>query len=152
MPKDAPVDPRGPRFSAWMTTVVLAVVLLTGWWRLLAAQTVLFALCAFVSLRLNPWGHAVPARDPAEAHADHRARGSRATAVRAGRRLRVRAGRHDRLRHRRSPRSAWSRPSAALVAAFLNAAFGLCLGLRDVPAPPSIRTRTRTSPAESNAE
>ncbi|MGW4207193.1 DUF4395 domain-containing protein [Lentzea sp. NPDC004789] len=57
MPKDAPVDPRGPRFSAWMTTVVLAVVLLTGWWRLLAAQTVLFAMCAFISLKLNPWGH-----------------------------------------------------------------------------------------------
>ncbi len=57
MPKDSPVDPRGPRFSAWMTTVVLAVVLLTGWWRLLAAQTVLFAMCAFISLKLNPWGH-----------------------------------------------------------------------------------------------
>ena len=56
MPKDAPVDPRGPRFSAWMTTIVLAVVLLTGWWRLLAAQTVLFAMCAFISLKLNPWG------------------------------------------------------------------------------------------------
>jgi len=40
-----------------MTTVVLAVVLLTGWWRLLAAQTVLFAMCAFISLKLNPWGH-----------------------------------------------------------------------------------------------
>lgn len=57
MPKDSPVDPRGPRFSAWMTTVVLAVVLLTGSWRLLAAQTVLFAMCAFISLKLNPWGH-----------------------------------------------------------------------------------------------
>ncbi|WP_016700219.1 DUF4395 domain-containing protein [Actinoalloteichus spitiensis] len=51
------VDPRGARFSALVTSVVLGVVLLTGSWRLLAAQVVLFAMCAFVSLRLNPWGH-----------------------------------------------------------------------------------------------
>ena len=57
MTKDAPVDPRGPRFTAWMTAIILAVVLLTGWWRLLAAQTVLFAMCAFITLKLNPWGH-----------------------------------------------------------------------------------------------
>jgi hypothetical protein len=57
MSQDSPVDPRGPRFSAWITTVILAVVLVTGWWRLLAAQTVLFGLCAFITLRLNPWGH-----------------------------------------------------------------------------------------------
>ncbi|SHE52662.1 DUF4395 domain-containing protein [Streptoalloteichus hindustanus] len=53
---DQPVDPRGPRFTAWMTSAVLAVVLVTGSWRLLAAQAVIFALCAFVSLRLNPYG------------------------------------------------------------------------------------------------
>ncbi|GGP81146.1 DUF4395 domain-containing protein [Saccharothrix coeruleofusca] len=57
MPKDVPVDPRGPRFSAWITSAVLAAVLLTGSWRLLAAQAVLFGLCAFISLKLNPWGH-----------------------------------------------------------------------------------------------
>ncbi|AUS78988.1 DUF4395 domain-containing protein [Actinoalloteichus sp. AHMU CJ021] len=51
------VDPRGARFSALITSVVLGIVLLTGSWRLLAAQVVLFAMCAFVSLRLNPWGH-----------------------------------------------------------------------------------------------
>jgi hypothetical protein len=56
MPADPPVDPRGPRFSAWMTTLILAIVLLTGSWRLLAAQALLFAICAFISLRLNPWG------------------------------------------------------------------------------------------------
>ena len=56
MPADPPVDPRGPRFSAWMTTIILAIVLLTGSWRLLAAQALLFAICAFISLRLNPWG------------------------------------------------------------------------------------------------
>ncbi len=56
MVKDAPVDPRGPRFIAWATAAVLAVVLLTGWWPLLAAQVVVFALSAFASLSLNPWG------------------------------------------------------------------------------------------------
>jgi len=39
-----------------MTTVVLALVLVTENWRILAAQTLIFALCAFVSLRLNPYG------------------------------------------------------------------------------------------------
>ncbi|MEU5691356.1 DUF4395 domain-containing protein [Actinosynnema sp. NPDC020468] len=55
MPKDAPVDPRGPRFTAWATAAVLVVVLLTSWWWLLALQAVVFALGAFGSLRWNPW-------------------------------------------------------------------------------------------------
>ena len=38
------IDPRGPRFGAWITTVVLAIVLLTGSGLLLAAQAVVFAL------------------------------------------------------------------------------------------------------------
>ncbi|WP_199429459.1 DUF4395 domain-containing protein [Qaidamihabitans albus] len=49
------VDPRGPRFAAAVTTVVLAVVLVTGWWPLLAAQTVVFAIGAFVGLRPAPY-------------------------------------------------------------------------------------------------
>jgi uncharacterized protein DUF4395 len=53
--KDAPVDPRGPRFTAWMTAAVLVVVLLTGWWPLLAVQAAIFAASGFVSLKLNPW-------------------------------------------------------------------------------------------------
>jgi uncharacterized protein DUF4395 len=50
-----PVDPRGPRFAAWVTTVVLAVVLVTSWWPLLAAQAVVFAIGAFVGLRVAPY-------------------------------------------------------------------------------------------------
>lgn len=52
---DPPVDPRGPRFAAWVTTAVLALVLVTssGW--LLAAQAVVFALGAFVGLRFAPY-------------------------------------------------------------------------------------------------
>ncbi|MBB3049972.1 hypothetical protein FHS23_000967 [Prauserella isguenensis] len=49
------VDPRGPRFAAVVTTVVLVVVLATGWWPLLAAQTVVFAIGAFVGLKPAPY-------------------------------------------------------------------------------------------------
>jgi hypothetical protein len=49
------VDPRGPRFAAIVTTVVLAVVLLTQWWPLLAVQTVVFAIGAFVGLKPAPY-------------------------------------------------------------------------------------------------
>jgi hypothetical protein len=51
----AQVDPRGPRFAAWVTTVVLAVVLVTGWWPLLAAQGVVFAVGAFAGFRAAPY-------------------------------------------------------------------------------------------------
>lgn len=40
------IDPRGPRVVAAVTTVVLAVVLVTGSWPLLALQAVVFALGA----------------------------------------------------------------------------------------------------------
>jgi hypothetical protein len=50
------VDVRGPRFAAWVTTVVLAVVLLTGSGWLLAAQAVVFAVGAFAGLRYAPYG------------------------------------------------------------------------------------------------
>lgn len=55
MPAPAQVDPRGPRFAAWVTTVVLAVVLVTGWWPLLAAQAVVFAVGAFAGLHVAPY-------------------------------------------------------------------------------------------------
>ena len=54
------IDPRGPRFGALITTVVLAVALLTlsspvgG--ILLAIQTVAFALGAIVGLKAQPYG------------------------------------------------------------------------------------------------
>ncbi|WP_197319727.1 DUF4395 domain-containing protein [Saccharomonospora sp. NB11] len=55
MSAGASVDPRGPRFAAAVTTVVLAVVLLTDWWPLLAAQTVVFALGAFRGPSATPY-------------------------------------------------------------------------------------------------
>ena len=50
------VDPRGPRVGAAITTVVLAAVLLTGSGWLLAAQAVVFAVGAFAGLRFAPYG------------------------------------------------------------------------------------------------
>jgi hypothetical protein len=49
------VDPRGPRFAAILTTIVLAVVLITQWWPLLAIQTVVFAIGAFIGLKPAPY-------------------------------------------------------------------------------------------------
>jgi hypothetical protein len=127
VPKDVPVDPRGPRFSAWMTTVVLAVVLLTGWWRLLAAQTVLFAMCAFITLKLNPWGHVYrraiqprlePTTEREEAAPLRFAQGVGFVFALIGT-VGYAAG---------LTTLGVVATSAALVAALLNAAFGLCLG------------------------
>src|SRR3982750_3497368 len=50
------VDPRGPRFGAALTTVVLAVVLVTGSGWLLAAQAVVFGIGATAGLRWAPYG------------------------------------------------------------------------------------------------
>lgn len=52
---DPPVDPRGVRFSAALTTLVLALVLVSanGW--LLAGQAGVFALGAFAGLRFSPY-------------------------------------------------------------------------------------------------
>ena len=58
MPNATPrlVDVRGPRFAAWFTSVVLAIVLLTGNVALLLAQALVFALGAFLGLRWHPYG------------------------------------------------------------------------------------------------
>ena len=55
-PSGSLIDPRGPRFVAAITFVVLAVVLLTGSAWLLAAQTVVFANGAFAGLQRHPYG------------------------------------------------------------------------------------------------
>jgi hypothetical protein len=52
----APIDPRGPRFAAWVTTAVLIAVLLTGSAWLAAAQAAVFAFGAFAGLRFSPYG------------------------------------------------------------------------------------------------
>ncbi len=50
------IDPRGPRFGAIITTVVLATVLVTGSVWLLVAQTMVFAVGAVFGLRYAPYG------------------------------------------------------------------------------------------------
>ena len=50
------IDPRGPRFGAAITTVVLAVVLITGSAWLLGAQLAVFAIGALAGLRYAPYG------------------------------------------------------------------------------------------------
>ena len=49
------IDPRGPRFAATLTTIVLAAALLTGSAWLLAAQAVVFALGAFRGIQHTPY-------------------------------------------------------------------------------------------------
>lgn len=54
------VDPRGPRFGAAITTAVLATILLTApstlATTLLVIQTVVFGLGAFAGLQFHPYG------------------------------------------------------------------------------------------------
>lgn len=127
MSQDSPVDPRGPRFTAWITAVILAVVLVTGWWRLLAAQTVLFGLCAFITLRLNPWGHVyravvqprlTPTKEREAPEPLRFAQGVGFVFALVGT-VGYAAG---------LTTVGVVATALALVAAFLNAAFGLCLG------------------------
>lgn len=53
---DGPLDPRGVRFAAIVTTVVLALVLLSGSGWLALAQALVFALGAFAGMRFAPYG------------------------------------------------------------------------------------------------
>lgn len=121
------LDPRGPRFAAMLTTLVLLVVLVTGSGVLLAGQAVVFALGTVLGLRWSPYGWLYR------------------------RLVRPRLGPPQELEDERPPRFAqavglgfaavgaagylsgatWlgiAASAAALAAAFLNAVFGYCLG------------------------
>ena len=50
------IDVRAPRFAAALTSVVLAVALLTGSGWLVAAQAAVFAVGALAGLRFSPYG------------------------------------------------------------------------------------------------
>jgi hypothetical protein len=50
------IDVRAPRFAAWVTSLVLAVALLTGTGWLVAVQAVVFAIGAFAGMRRAPYG------------------------------------------------------------------------------------------------
>jgi hypothetical protein len=50
------IDVRAPRFAAALTSVVLAVALLTGSGWLVAGQALVFAVGALAGLRVSPYG------------------------------------------------------------------------------------------------
>ena len=122
----APLDPRGPRFSAVITSVVFVVVLLTGSGWLALAQAVIFAIGAY-DPRLTPYGllyrHVVAPRlaPPAEREDPAPVRFAQgvglvftviaATSYLTGATV-----------------AGIVFAAFALVAAFLNGFFGLCLG------------------------
>jgi hypothetical protein len=121
------IDPRGPRAGALITTVVLAAVLVTGSAWLLAAQALVFAAGSVFGLRYSPYGFLYRKL------------------------IRPRLGPPRELEPEAPPRFAqavglvfaiagvagyaaglnllgMAATAAALAAAFLNAAFGFCLG------------------------
>lgn len=120
------LDPRGPRFAAAITTVVLALVLITGSGWLALAQAVVFALTAS-DVRRGPYGIAyralvaprlgpTAAREAPEPVRFAQLVGLAFTLASAAGYL---AG---------APIVGAVLAGCALAAAFLNAAFGLCLG------------------------
>ncbi|WP_131748767.1 DUF4395 domain-containing protein [Frankia sp. Cppng1_Ct_nod] len=121
------VDPRGPRFAAAVTSVVLAAVLLTasGW--LLLAQTMVFLTGAVFGLRCAPYGllYRVAIRPrlgpPAELEDEQPPRFAQAVGAIFGG-----AGAAGFLSG--VPALGYVATGLAFVAAFLNAAVSFCLG------------------------
>ena len=121
------IDPRGPRFGAVLTTVVLAVVLVTGSAWLLAAQLAVFAIGALAGLRYAPYGllyrHFVRPRlgPPARTEPEAPPRFSQGVGM-------VFAAAGVAFYAAGVTAGGIAFTALALVAAFLNAAFDLCLG------------------------
>jgi Domain of unknown function (DUF4395) len=121
------IDPRGPRFSAVITTVVLVVILLTrsGW--LAAAQAVVFGIGAVAGLRYAPYGMIyrtfVQPRLPKPTELEHEAPPRFAQAVGF---VFIGIGAIGYLAGSATLGTVFA--ALALAAAFLNAAFNFCLG------------------------
>ncbi len=121
------VDPRGPRFAAGVTSVVLAATVVSGSVWLLAVQVGLFAWAAVAGPGRGPWGIVFrrvvrPRLGPPEYWED--ASGPRfaqlvgLVVTGAGLALAVLG----------VPHAVLASASVALVAALLNAGFAVCLG------------------------
>ncbi|GLW96441.1 DUF4395 domain-containing protein [Microtetraspora sp. NBRC 16547] len=117
-------DPRSPRFGAAITTLVLALVLVTGSAWLLALQAIVFVLGA---LNLSPYGYLFrrfvrprlgPPRELEDVAPLRFAQGVGIVFAVVGL-IGFTAG---------ITPLALGATAAALLAAFLNAAFGFCLG------------------------
>lgn len=144
------VDVRGPRFAAWVTTAVLIAALLLGGVDpraaalLLGAQTLVFAIGALAGPRRHPYGRIFAAviaprlapgleREPVAPLRFAQLVGFVfAAAGTAGFALGV-------------PALGFTATGLALLAAFLNAAFGICLGCMLYPLVARARSATRTS-------
>ena len=152
-PEPAGIDPRGPRFTAGITAVLLLVVAVLGFggaalaaWALLTALAALFAWGAFAGVRRHPFGMLFK------------------------RFVRPRLAAPDELEDPRPPTFAQGvgfavtiagvvlgavglplavpiAASLAFVAAFLNAVFGYCLGCQIYPL--VARFRRSTAPASN---
>lgn len=121
------VDPRGQRFAAALTAAVLAVVLLTGSAWLLAGQAGVFAAAALGGVAASPYSRLFsrvirPRLSPSAEYEDARPpRFAQAVGLLfAFTGLTGFLGGWTLL--------AYAAVGAALAAAFLNAAFGWCLG------------------------
>lgn len=126
-PGDPPVDPRGVRFTAAVTTLVLALVLLSGSGWLLAAQAVVFALGAFVGLQYSPYS--VLYRTLVAPRIGPPAAKEEAAPVRFSQAVGLTFAVVGTVGYLTGLTALGIVATAfALAAAFLNAAFGFCLG------------------------
>ncbi len=122
------IDPRGARFAAAVTSVVLALVVLTSSGLLLALQTAVFAAGAIFGLRYSPYSalfrllrKAARLGPPAELEAQAPVRFAQAVGLGFGLvgTAAFAAG---------STAVGTAAAAIAFAAAFLNAAFAFCLG------------------------
>jgi hypothetical protein len=115
------IDARAPRFAAWITTVVLAAVLLTHSAILLALQAVVFALGATGRSPYAALWKRIPKAPPTELEDRRPPQFAQVVglAFAAVGTIAYVAG---------ATTVGTVATAAALAAAFLNAAFGFCLG------------------------
>lgn len=127
------VDPRGPRFGAIITSILLATIIVVDQFAptaaliLLAAATALFAWGAFAGIQRHPWGaifkrlirpRLAPPAELEDAAAPTFAQGVGLTVTAIGL-VAALLG---------VPHAVTVAAAIAFLAAFINAAFGLCLG------------------------
>jgi len=121
------IDPRGARFGAAVTSVVLVIVIVTGSGWLLLAQTVVFATGTLAGLRYAPYGLLYKAvlrprlGPPAELEDEAPPRFAQGVGL-----VMAAAGTIGYLAGSSLAGTVFA--GLCLVAAFLNAAFNLCLG------------------------
>jgi Ca2+/Na+ antiporter len=144
------VDVRGPRFAAWVTTVVLIAALVasgvssTAAAVILAAQALIFAVGAVLGPRRHPYGRLfarliaprlgpVEEREPAPPLRFAQAVGLEFALVGL---VAFTGG---------APLAGTIATALALAAAFLNAAFGICLGCQLYPLFARLRRRQATT-------